>query len=190
MKLTIERNGNSELLLIEGAENHDILPGTNFFRNFSGAEKKNKGKVVNSEGRRNFCLALNFTEDVLDELASLGLDIVEFPGNEEYGDEPLRFVRVQISEGGRKPSELYLTNDTLKRKQLLTGSKIGLLDGARFSKVDLVIRTWHKEDGKVSLYLNSGYFYIQMNPIDAKFADYDDVIGDSFNSEELPFDEG
>ncbi len=188
MKLSIQKNGDSELLLIQEAENHDILPGTKFFRNFSGEEKKNNGKVVNSKGRRNFCLALNFPDDVLDELAGLGLDIVEFAGNEEYGDQPLRFVRIQISEGGKKPSELYLTNDTLKRKQLLTGNKISLLDGARFSQPELVIRTWHKDDGKVSLYLNSGYFFIEMNPIDAKFADYDDMIGDSFE-EELPFNE-
>lgn len=190
MKLTIDNQGREQLLLIEGAENHDILPGTKYFRNFSGAEKKNNGKVVNSEGRRNFCLALNFPEEVLDELANLGLDIVEFQSTntEEYGDEPLRFVRVQISEGGKRPSELYLANDTLKKKQQLTGNKISLLDGARFSNVNLVIRTWHKDDGKVSLYLNSGYFSIQMNPIDAKYADYDDALGSEFEDEEIaPF---
>ncbi len=189
MKLTIQREGRNELLLIEDAENQDILPGTKYFRNFSGLEKKNGNQVVNSEGRRNFCLALNFPKEVLDELAGLGLDIVEFQSTnvEEYGDEPLRFVRVQISEGGTRPSELYLMNDTLKTKKQLRGNEISLLDGSRFSKAEMVIRTWHKENGKVSLYLNSGYFYIQMNPIDAKFADYDDVLGNEFS--EVPFDE-
>ena len=195
MKLTIDRNGRSELLLIEEADNNDILPGTKYFRNFSGLEKKSKtGQVVNSEGRRNFCLALNFSKEVLDELAALGLDIVQFDSEntEEYGDEPLRFVRVQISEGGKAPSELYLVNETLKKKEpLRTGKQINLLDAARFSKVELVIRTWHKDNGKVSLYLNSGYFYIQMNPIDAKYANFDEAISDSelmADGEVLPWD--
>ncbi len=190
MKLTIDRQGREQLLLIEDAQNEDILPGTKFFRNFSGLEKRNNGKVVNSEGKRNFCVALNFPDEVLDELVNLGINIVEFQSTnvEEYGDKPLRFVRVQISEGGKRPSEVYLANDTLKRKQQLMGNKISLLDGARFSKAELVIRTWHKDDGKVSLYLNSGYFYIQMNAIDAKFADYDEVLGGEFDdTEEAPF---
>lgn len=193
MKLTIENNGRNELLLIEEADNNDVLPGTKFFRNFSGLEKRDKrGQVVNSAGRRNFCLALNFPNEVLDKLADLGLDIVEFASQntEEYGDEPLRFVRVQISESDKMPSQLYLMNDTLKTKQELVGKKINLLDSSRFSKVELVIRTWHKEDGKVSLYLNSGFFYIKMNPIEAKYADYDNVLGDEFDcgdETEFPF---
>lgn len=191
MKLSIQKQGNNELLLIEGADNSDILPGTKYFRNFSGLEKRDKkGKVCNSEGRRNFCLKLDFPTDVLDELYALGLDIVEFASQneEEYGDEPLRFVRIQISEGGRAPSQLYLMNDIRKKKKELTGKEINLLDSARFSKVELVVRTWHKEDGKVSLYLNNGYFYQEMNPIEAKYADYDEVLGDEFeDGEPLPF---
>lgn len=181
MELTIEKQGRNELIIVRGANNQDILPGTKYFRNFSGEEKKNNGKVVNSAGRRNFCLALNVSEDILEELYEAGLDIVEFQSQnvEEYGDKPLRFVRIQISEGGKAPSEVYLVNDTLKKKQMLTGNKISLLDGARFTNVTLIFRTWHKEDGKVSLYLNNGYFSIQMNPVEAMYADYDDVLGES-----------
>ena len=190
MKLTIERRSGSELLIVQGADNTDILPGTKYFRNFSGAEKKQNGKVVNSEGRRNFCLALNFPEEVLDELAEfMGDSIVEFASTntEEYGDKPLRFVRIQISEGGKNPASVYLVNDAKKKKKQLIGKQMNLLDGSRFSNADLVFRTWHKEDGKVSLYLNTASFSIEMNPIEAKLAEYDEVLGD--DDYELPFNE-
>lgn len=192
MKLTIDKQGNNELLLIEGADNADILPGTKYFRNFAGVEKRHKttGKVVNSAGRRNFCLKLDFPTEVLDELYALGLDIVEFASQnqEEYGDEPLRFVRIQISEGGKAPSRLWLSNSSNKKKKEIFNKEIDLLDNARFSKVELVVRTWHKEDGTVSLYLNSGFFEQQMNPIEAKYADFDEVLGDDFDENEgLPF---
>lgn len=192
MKLTIERRKYDELLIVEGATNEDILPGTKYFRNFSGMEKRNEktGQVVNSAGRRNFCLALNFPTEVLDELADIGLEIVEFRSQnvEEYGDDPLRFVRIQISEGGKAPSQLYLLNDTLKKKKALVGKEINLLDTSRFSNVNLVFRTWHKDDGKVSLYLNTASFSITMNPVEAMLAEYDDALGDEFmGGEELPF---
>lgn len=192
MKLTIDKRRTDEIISVFEAENLDILPGTKYFRNFSGLEKRNEktGKIVNSAGRRNFCLALNFPTEVLDELAGLGIDIVEFNSqNEEYGDEPLRFIRIQISEGGRAPSALYLMNEEKKTKKLLKGSEVNLLDGSRFSKVELSFRTWHKEDGKVSLYLNSAYFWLEMSSIEARFADYDEILGDEYASGEgeLPF---
>ena len=178
MKLTIDANGRDELLLIEGADNNDIIPGTKFFRNFSGMEKKDKkGKVVNSEGRRNFCLALNLPVEALDQLANLGIQIVELQSNnEEYDDQPLRFVRIQISENGRGAAHLYLMNEAKKRKKEVFGKEINLLDSSRFSRVELVIRTWHKDDGTTSLYLNNGYFWLQQDAISDKFADYEDMI--------------
>ena len=70
MKLTIERSGRAEILMIEGASQTDIIPGQ--FRNFRGEKRK-----FNDEGKRNFNLALNLPVDALDELADLGLKIKE-----------------------------------------------------------------------------------------------------------------
>jgi len=42
MKLTIERRKYDELLMVEGADNTDILPGVKYFRNFAGHEKRNE----------------------------------------------------------------------------------------------------------------------------------------------------
>ena len=188
MKLTVEREGNSEILMVEDATQDDIRPGS-FFRNFAGEERKNKGKIVNSEGRRNFCLVLNFPEDILDELQALGLKIVELSSdNDEYNDGPLRFVRVEISTEGKRPTEMYLVNDAKKECIPMTPPQYGKLDRFRFSNVNLVIRTWHKDDGSTALYLNAGYFSIVQNRIADKFSDYK-VVGTVEDDEELPFEE-
>ena len=69
--------------------------------------------------------------------------------------------------------------------KLLTQNELGLLDGARFENVDLVIRTYHRDENSASLYLQKGYFTIQQDPISAKYARFDI---DALDAEsELPF---
>ena len=178
MKLTIEKSGKAEILMVEGAQQADILPGQ--FRNFRGEKRK-----FNDEGKRNFNLALNFDTKVLDELAGLGLNIKELGANEEYGDEPTRFVKVNVAFGGKVPPELYLVSG--KNMKELNQMELGLLDGARFTNVDLIIRTYHRDEDTCTLYLQKGYFTIEQDPISAKYANlnYDSLDAD----EELPFDE-
>lgn len=176
MKLTIERQGKAEILMVEDAVQSDILPGQ--FRNFRGEKRK-----FNDAGKRNFNLALNLPVDALDDLTGLGLNIKELAGNEEYGDDPLRFVKVNVAFGGKVPPQLYLV--TKKNMKQLTENELGLLDGARFTKVDLVIRTYHRDEDSCSLYLQKGYFTIEQDPISAKYADYLQDVEEG--EEELPF---
>ena len=178
MKLTIERSGKAEILMIEGAGQMDILPGQ--FRNFRGEKRK-----FNEEGKRNFNLALKLPTEALDDLVNLGLNIKEIPGNEEYGDEALRFVKVNVAFGGRIPPELYLVAG--KKMKELTQGELGLLDGARFTNVDLVIRTYHRDEDTCTLYLQKGYFTIEQDPISAKYANMDLDALDAEYAEELPF---
>ena len=63
----------------------------------------------------------------------------------------------------------------------------GLLDTARFSNVDLVIRTYHKDENSTTLYLQKGYFTIEQDPISAKYANMEFSADE--DEEELPFDE-
>lgn len=172
MKLIIEKSGKAEMIMVEGAGQMDILPGQ--FRNFRGEKRK-----FNDEGKRNFNLALNFEPDVLDSLVNLGLNIKELAGNEEYGDEPTRFVKVNVAFGGKVPPELYLVAG--KKMKELTQMELGLLDGARFTNVDLIIRTYHRDEDSCTLYLQKGYFTIEQDPISAKYAELE--------GEDLPFDE-
>ena len=173
MKLRIDRRQNNELIMIEEAGQQDILPGQ--FRNFRGEKRK-----FNDAGKRNFNLALNLPTEALDTLAGLGLNIKELAGNEEYGDEPTRFVKVNINFDSKMPPELYLVSG--RNMKELTQNELGLLDSARFTNVDLIINTYHSDMTKCSLYLNKAYFTIEQDPISAKYAnlDYDmlDVEGD------------
>ena len=182
MNLTIERGNRSETLMIEGATQHDILPGN--FRNFRGEKRKSReGKIVNDEGVRNFNLALNLPIEALDDLAQLGLNIKELPlRDEEYGDEPLRFVKVNVAYGGKVPPELYLVANG-KMKELTQG-ELGLLDGARFTNVDMIIRTYHRDEDSCTLYIQKGYFTIEQDPISAKYANMD--LGEFADPEDEP----
>ena len=177
MKLTINRQGKAEVIMVEGAEQMDILPGQ--FRNFRGEKRK-----FNDEGKRNFNLALNLPTEALDDLAGLGLNIKELAANEEYGDEPLRFVKVNIAYGGKIPPELYLFSG--KRMKELTQNELGLLDSARFTDVTLLIRTYHRDEDSCTLYLQKGVFAIEQDPIMTKYAAYFDDMDES-QEEELPF---
>ena len=181
MKLTVERSGKSEVLMIEGAVQADILPGN--FRNFRGEKRTSNGKVVNDEGKRSFNLALNLPGEALADLASLGLNIKEIPANEEYGDDPLRFVKVNVAYGSKVDPELYLVAG--KNMKELAQGELGLLDGSRFTNVDLVIRTYHRDEDTCTLYLQKGYFTIEQDPISAKYANLN--IDEEFG-EEVPFD--
>ena len=174
MKLTIEKSGRSETIMIENASQAEILPGQ--FRNFRGEKRK-----FNDAGKRNFNLALNLDADGLNALSELGLNIKELaPKDEEYGDEPLRFVKVNVAYGGKFPPSLYLVSG--KNMKELTENELGLHDGSRFTNVDLIIRTYHRDEDSCSLYLQKGYFTIEQDPISAKYANLED-------DEEIPFDE-
>lgn len=177
MKLTIERSGRVETFMIEGAGQMDILPGQ--FRNFRGEKRK-----YNDEGKRNFNLALNLDTDALDELAGMGLNIKEIaPRDDEYGDQPTRFVKVNVAYGGQRPPQLYLVSG--KKLKELNENELALLDAARFTNVDLVIRTYHRDESTTTLYLQKGYFTIEQDPISAKYAE----LGLDEDSEELPWNE-
>ena len=176
MRLTIEKSGRSEQIMVEGAVNEDILGGS--FRNFRGEKRK-----FNDAGKRNFNLRLALPVEDLDALAETGLKIKELaPKDEEYGDEPLRFVKVNVAFGGKFPPNLYLVNG--RKMHELSEGELGLLDAARFTNVDLVIRTYHKDEDSTTLYLQKGYFTIQQDPISAKYADMD-----VDEEDEVPFDE-
>lgn len=181
MKITVENTGRSEQILIEGATQENILGGV--WRNFRGEKRK-----YNDAGKRNFNIALNLSEDEIEKLTATGLKIKErAPKDEEYGDKPLQYVKVNVALEGKFPPNLYLVRG--RRMHELAEGELGLLDGARFTNVDLVIRTYHRDEDTCTLYLQKGYFTIEQDPIAAK---YENMYLDSDEvdeEEELPFDE-
>lgn len=179
MKIRIERAGKREIIMIENAVQSDILPGR--FRNFRGEKRQ-----YNNEGERNFNVVLNLPVEALDDLAALGLNIKEIAGNEEYGDAPTRFVKVNIKYGSKVPPQLYLVTD--RNMKELNQNELGLLDGARFTNVDMVINTYHKDEKSCTLYLQKGWFTIEQDPLEAKYANLNFDALDALDAdEELPF---
>ena len=88
-------------------------------------------------------------------------------------------MKVNVAYGGKVPPELYLVAG--KNMKELTQNELGLLDGARLTNVDMVVRTYHRDEETCTLYLQKGYFTIEQDPISAKYAD--------MNIDDLPFDE-
>lgn len=185
MKLVIERGKKGETLLIEGATQNNMLGGS--FRNFQGAKRKApNGTIVNDEGKRNFNLSLtDLPLEALDELVGIGVKVKELPPkNDEYGDEPLRFVKVNVAMDGLYPPELKLISANGKQKTL-TENQLAMLDGCRFRTVDLIIRTYHRDENTTTLYLQKGFFTIEQDPISAKYEDVD--LGEEDDDNTPPF---
>ena len=69
---------------------------------------------------------------------------------------------------------------------MLNQFELALLDGARFSNVDLIVRTYHNEEN-TTLYLQKGYFSIEQDAISAKYADME--LGEFEGVDDVPFEE-
>lgn len=164
-------------LMVEGATQSDILGGS--FRNFRGEKRK-----FNDAGRRNFNIVI--PPEYLDLLIDMKCNVKELAPRDDDGEQPLRFVKVNVAFG-QYPPHLYLC--TKKNKKELLQDELGLLDGAVFDNVDMIIRTYHRDEDSCSLYLNNGFFTLRTDPITAKYEALVDVAEDgSEDEEEVPFD--
>lgn len=163
-------------LMIEGASQQDILGGS--FRNFRGEKRR-----FNDEGKRNFNLVV--PEEYLGLLSDMKCNIKELAAKDEDGEEPLRFIKINVAFG-QYPPHLYLCSK--RNKKELLQDELGLLDGAIFDNVDMILRTYHRDENSCSLYLNNGFFTIKTDPITAKYESLVDVENDSsYDTEEAPF---
>lgn len=145
--------------------------------NFSGAERTHPqtGRVVNSEGNRNFCIDIP-DDGVLvndgtnkwmtaEELAELGWPVKKHPVYED-GDTPTYYLPVKVGYKFRPPMVYLVTGN--KRKEI-GEREIDTFDGRQFSKVDLVIhpsvrQDWDTGETAITAYLAEGWFYMQMSP--------------------------
>lgn len=162
-------------LMVEGAEQKDILGGQ--FRNFRGEKRK-----FNDAGRRNFNLVI--PDEYLQLVTEMGCNVKELAPRDDDGEQPIHFVKVNVAYG-QYPPQLFLVSR--RNKKELLEDELGLLDGAYFGNVDMVIRTYHRDEASCSLYLNRGYFTIQQDPITAKYESYAAFDNDE-DEEEVPFE--
>lgn len=144
------------------------------FRNFSGKETK-----FNRAGSQNFCVVLEDRE-VVQSLIDDGWNVRTLnPRDGE--DEPTYYLQVKVNFGAISPN-VYMVSGTVKTQ--LDEDTVSILDYADLQTCDLVIRPYNYDvNGKtgISAYLKKGYFVIDRDDLDLKYAE------EEFPGEEIPF---
>lgn len=109
-------------------------------RNFRGAAKRTKdGRLVNSEGNRNFCVYLPDPHKA-EQLLSEGWNIKKRVNPND--DQDISYMlQVSVSFKGYPPKISIINADN--SQTYLDESNVALLDNADISKADLSIRPYH-----------------------------------------------
>ena len=177
-------------LYITDMVNRDILPAT--FRNFAGEKRvgksgKNAGRVVNDEGKRNFNIRI--PDEYMDYFMSIGANIGEWGGNEEEGEPPVHYFKVNVNTTTSKvPPTIYTIQTSGKMKEM-PESSYAKIDGMNIDFAEMTINISFKYDTP-SFYLSSASFKPHLDPITEKYnlqleeGDIEPTIPDET---ELPF---
>lgn len=129
-------------LIIEDAE---LL-----FKNFEGREERYEGRIMNSQGSRNFHVIV--PEDIVEDLLDAGWNVKILKPRDE-GDTPRHMIKVNVSYRFREP-EIHMYSG--RKDTLLHEDTVANLDYADIMQADVVIHPseYTKDDGSVGL---SGY---------------------------------
>lgn len=146
--------------------------------NFSGAERTHPqtGRVVNSEGNRNFCVDIPadgvMTNDgsnrwlTVDELIEMGWPIKIHNAFSDEDTAPSYYLPIKVGFKYRPPRVYLVAGDD---RHEIGESQIDTFDGRQFSKVDLIVhpsvrQNWDTGDTAITAYLAEGWFYMVMSP--------------------------
>lgn len=144
------------------------------FRNFSGEEKQ-----YNNKGKRNFCVTL--TKEQADVLVSQGWNVkVLDPRDPE--DEPQPYIQVSVQYGKYPPKIVMITDGG---QTLLTEETVNALDFVEFEHVDLIIRPYEWEPGRLKAYAKTMYARIHEDELERKYHDPNGSV--DFEEDEVPF---
>ena len=141
-------------------------------RNFSGKEGR-----YNPKGQRNFLVLLN--DDVAEKMDNDGWNVKYLKPRDE-DERPQPFLKVKVNFDSEPAPRLVLV--TTRNKTTLGADDVMLLDWADIISTDLIISPYHWDvEGKqgITAYLRSGYFTIDENELDRKYADVPDAGVDS-----------
>lgn len=143
------------------------------FRNFAGEETK-----FNRAGNRNFCVVIDDPE-MAQTLKDDGWNIRTLQPRDPE-DEPRHYLQVKV-RFDNVPPHVYMISG--KTKTELDEESVSALDYADLKTCDLVIRPYNYDvNGKtgISAYLKKGYFVVDQDDLDRKYAEEE-------SPEELPF---
>ena len=147
------------------------------FRNFSGKEGR-----YNPAGRRNFCVFLD--SDVAPSLREDGWNI-KYLQPREAGDEPQAYLQVAVSYANIPPKIVLISGEG---KTVLNETNVNMLDWAKISNVDLIIRPYNYDvNGKtgVKAYCKTMYVTIEEDEFEKKYYDVPDSAANSLKDEDL-----
>lgn len=138
------------------------------FRNFAGVERQ-----FNSEGDRNFCVFLD--AGLADKLRKQGWNIKQLRSREE--DEPPQdYMKVSVNYKKGRPPRIVVVSSRGRTDWGM--DEIEMLDYADLKQVDLVINPYNWEVGEntgIKAYLKNGFFTLNENELDLKYADVPDA---------------
>lgn len=141
------------------------------FRNFSG-----KGGKFNPEGRRNFCVFLDFDSGT--QLQEDGWKVKWLQPRDE-GDNPQPYLPVSVSYENIPPKIVIVTKNG---KTVLDENTVNMVDWAEIETVDLTIRPYNWEvngNSGVKAYVKVMYVTIVEDDFAAKYKDVPDSAQDS-----------
>ncbi len=132
-----------------------------FYRNFSGKETQ-----YNRAGQMNFCVEIP-DDELAEVLKEEGWNI-RIRAPREEGDRSFYYLQVTVSFN-RIPPNIYLVSNGRKTR-LDDPDACACLDYAEIRSVDVQIRPYNWEPGKVKAYLKNMYVEIEQDPLAAKWA--------------------
>lgn len=137
------------------------------FKNFSGEERQ-----FNPKGQRNFCVVID--DDLAKVLKKDGWNVkVLRPRDEGDADQPYLPVAVRF---GAYPPKIVMV--TANGQTVLNEETVNLLDTAEISNVDLIVRPYEWEPGKVKAYVKTMYVTIVEDDLEKKYYQPSPMLSD------------
>lgn len=153
-----------------------------FARNFSGAETQ-----FNAKGNRNFCVIIDDVE-MAEQLMRDGWNVKQLKPRDD-GEPGAYFINVKANYGKGRPPRVY---EVIAGKRIELGEEdVHALDIEELERVDLTIRPfqWEVQDKSgVKGYLQTGYFYVREDALDALFRKENGEEDAGYGDEPLPED--
>lgn len=140
------------------------------FRNFAGEEKQ-----FNPKGQRNFCVLIA-PEDAY-ALKEIGWKIKVLQPREE-GDVEQPYLPVAVRFSSYPPKIVMVTS---RGQTQLTEETVALLDTAEISNVDIIIRPYEWEPGKIKAYVKTMYVTIEEDELEQKYYQPAPMLNDGFD---------
>jgi len=155
-------------------ENAKIL-----FRNFAG-----RGGQFNPEGRRNFCVLLDFEKGT--KLQEEGWK-VKWAKQRDPDEDPQAYLPVAVSYDHIPPKIVMITSS---KQTLLDESNVMVIDTAEIKNVNLIIRpyNWDVNGQKgVKAYLKTMYIELEEDEFAYLYKDIPETSDDYMHDDKGPF---